>query len=144
MEFAMTKVYVKFYISQILNAASYQEVKNNHDMLEQFLEENLDHNTQTDKCSSNNTSSYTTPYKSAKKEYDNAKYRRLFFYNGVYYSKVEIMGLVVETQIWGTSDDKYRYVLYIDDGSGIMQAIVWKNYNKGIYEKVQNNIVNIV
>jgi hypothetical protein len=135
MEFALTKVYTKFYISQILNSASYQEVKNNQAMLDKFFEENEDMN----------DGEFRTPkpIKSAKKEpvFNDSKFRKLFRYGGVYYSKVEIMGLVVEMQTWGP-DDKVRYILYIDDGTGLIQTIVWKNYNKGLYEKVQESVVS--
>jgi hypothetical protein len=131
MEFALTKVYVKFYISQILNSVSYQTVKSNQEMLVQFIEENEDTNINISR-SSNTARRETT--------YNDSKFRRLFMFNGVYYSKVEIMGIVVEMQTWGP-DDKVRFIMYIDDGSGLISAIVWKNFNKNIFEKVQNSIV---
>ena len=134
MQFALTKVYTKFYISQILNSISYQELKSNEDMLAQFIEENIDTNIQV-----NNRSSYSAK----KSNYSDSKFRRLFVYNNVYYSKVELMGTVVEMQTLGY-EEKIRYILYLDDGTGIISAIVWKNFNKTIFEKVSNLIVKIL
>jgi hypothetical protein len=137
MEFALTKIYTKFYISMILNSISYQDVLKNRELIENFVDTNPDLNISGSKSSNN-----ITPPKRAhtSTNYNDAKYRRVFMYNNVYYSKVEIMGLVVEMQIWGP-DDKVRYLLYVDDGTGVIQAIVWKNYNKAVFEKVQLGVV---
>lgn len=128
MEFAFTKIYVKLYISQILSSISYYEMKNNQMEVEKFFEENFNENKiQT------NTKTITQD--------EIVKYKKLIVYNNIVYSNVEIMGLIVEIQTLGLEENKLRHILYIDDCTGIIQAIIWKNYNSVIYDKVSSLLV---
>ena len=128
MDFAFTKIYVKLYISQILSSISYYEMKNNQMEVEKFFDENFNEN-------NNQSKSKTITHE------EMVKYKKLIVYNNIVYSNVEIMGLIVEIQTLGIDENKLRHILYIDDTTGIIQAIIWKNYNSIIYEKVSSYIV---
>ncbi len=130
MEFAFTKIYVKLYISQILSSISYYEMKNNQMEVEKFFEENFNENNKQN-------------YIKTITQDEIVKYKKLIVYNNIVYSNVEIMGLIVEIQTLGIDENKLRHILYIDDCTGIIQAIIWKNYNSIIYDKVSSLLVNI-
>jgi hypothetical protein len=123
MEFILTKIYAKLYISQILNSISYSQFKANQMEIENLFNDE------------NQTDSNKIPILE-----DNSKLKKLLVYKNIIYSNVEIMGLVVEKQIMG-DDSKLRHILFIDDGTGIIQAIIWKNFNTTIFDKVDKNIV---
>jgi len=76
-------------------------------------------------------------------EYDNPLYRRYFVYKNVVYSKVEIQGIVIEKRALGYEEkNNYRYLIYIDDTTGVIQAISWKNKNAALFSKIEKDLVN--
>lgn len=195
MEFALSRIYVKFYICQILNSISYYEMKKQQLELQELIEYSYmedstpkelerksktqsqddmiisqeDHKTESKEKFSNNilnssTVSFTcdvtmrnsntsfdfrSPYKNYElkeslQNYESPIYRKYFVYKNVVYSKVEIHGLVVEIQNLGYEDkNNLRYVIYIDDTTGVIQAISWKNNSNKVYEKIEKSLVII-
>ncbi len=74
--------------------------------------------------------------------YENPIYRRYFVFKNVVYSKVEIQGLVIEKRALGYEEkNNYRFLIYIDDTSGVIQAIAWKNKNDAIFNKIEKELV---
>ena len=76
--------------------------------------------------------------------YENPIYRRYFVFKNVVYSKVEIQGLVIEKRALGYEEkNNYRFLIYIDDTSGVIQAIAWKNKNDAIFNTIEKELVNL-
>lgn len=187
MEYALGKIYAKFYICQILNSMSYFDMKTKQLELQQLIEDNVDENdpdnsqvlSQNTYGSNNgnkNNKSYlikddyemkneneknsfsevnNTGIKSKnsfshKKDnrenlntYDNPVYRRYFVFKNVVYSKVEIQGIVIEKRALGYEEkNNYRFLIYIDDSTGVIQAIAWKNKNDAIFSKIEKDLVS--
>jgi hypothetical protein len=193
MEFALSRIYVKFYICQILNSISYHEMKKKQlefqelieysymeDTIPRDEEKNESLHTRQEMIMSEDTKSesihklsnnllnnsgmsisyditmknsnasyeFKSPNKYEMKEslqnYESPVYRKYFVYKNVVYSKVEIQGLVVEIQNLGYEDkNNLRYVIYIDDTTGVIQAISWKNNSNKVYEKIEKSLVKI-
>jgi len=188
MEFALSRIYVKFYICQILNSMSYHEMKKKQLEFQELIEytymedtipienENkerreemvmvmqedtksesmhklsnnfLKNSTITYDITMNNSNTsyqFRTPNNYEMREslqnYESPVYRKYFVYKNVVYSKVEIQGLVVEIQNLGYEDkNNLRYVIYIDDTTGVIQAISWKNNSNKVYEKIEKSLV---
>jgi len=180
MEFALGKIYAKFYVCQILNSLSYYEFKTKQSELQKLIEENYisendseDLNTnlisrnedvemedlgiqnRESKMKVNNNKSLETNEKiksediygrNATKEnlsqFDAPLYRRYFVYKNVVYSKVEIQGLVIEKRSLGYEEkNNYRFLVYIDDSTGVIQGISWKNKSAATFEKVERELV---
>lgn len=74
--------------------------------------------------------------------YENSAYKRYFVYQDNVYSKVEIQGMVVEFNTLGYEEkNNCRYIIYIDDTTGVIQAIAWKNKSETIFNKIAKNLV---
>ena len=183
MEYALGKIYAKFYICQILNSMSYYDMKTKQLELQQLIEDNyVDENEleNTNEISdkvfgasngnslvkddiemsneneanfsemkNRNLQSITKSSTSKRVDYrenltafDNPIFRRYFVYKNVVYSKVEIQGLVIEKRALGYEEkNNYRFLIYIDDSSGVIQAIAWKNKNDAIFSKIEKELV---
>jgi hypothetical protein len=185
MDFALSRIYVKFYICQILNSMSYHEMKKKQLEFQELIEysymEETSHKfeeiiqpenivdsliiTEEVKSESNQKlSSQSLPYdvklknsdpglemripmknygvKDLSQNYESPIYRKYFVYKNLVFSKVEIQGLVVEIQNLGYEDkNNLRYVIYIDDSTGVIQAISWKNNSNKVYEKIEKSLV---
>lgn len=157
MEFALCRIYTKFYISQILNAISYYEMKSNQLEFQKLIDEHMTDESAMDLDESKTesqltrsgvtskvtTKNYTSERQSLATINEDSRYKRYFVYEGVVYSKVEIQGMVVEVQIKGTEDkNNLRYILYIDDTTGVIQTIAWRNKNSNLFQKIESDIVN--
>ncbi len=182
MEFALSRIYVKFYICQILNSISYYEMKKKQLEFQELIEfsymeettqkakENEDEdvgmkeNFKSESIEKMSTVSFSYDFslqntntnydfRSPNKNYESKEslhnyespiYRKYFVYKNVVFSKVEIQGLVVEIQNLGYEDkNNLRYVIYIDDTTGVIQAISWKNNSNKVYEKIEKSLVKI-
>jgi DNA/RNA endonuclease YhcR with UshA esterase domain len=138
----LTKVYCKFYICQINSSVSFptyikvQQLEEK--LINSFQEENngIEIKDLMDIEDSNKnviTNDFIT-------NSNNEKYFRKFFaYNGKIYSKVEIMGLVVQSKTI-LQGERERRILYIDDTTGVIQCILWKNKMENIYYKSEGEI----
>jgi len=55
--------------------------------------------------------------------------KKLFLFNNKIFSKVEIMGKII-----GRSIKDQRLILYIDDCTGVIESVVWRNQNETFYQ----------
>lgn len=162
MEFVLGKIYAKFYICQILKSTSYYDSKMKQLDFQMLIEENSyefeESNKETCHPEGNQTSQAVsqkntgdTSHISEKKSkafqeslsmYDNSLYRRYFVFKKIVYSKVEIQGIVIEKRSLGYEEkNNYRFLIFIDDTTGVMQAISWKNKNDSVFSKIENEVV---
>jgi hypothetical protein len=167
MEFALGRIYAKFYICQILNAMSYIETKRQELEFQQLIEDNMtDMNNEIENSNSNLSNNLTSEADIERREKErvqnennnykkkesltksinsleeNPQLKRYFYYKNIIYSKVEIQGLVVEKRVLGYEEkNNLRFIIFIDDTTGVMQAISWKNKNDSIYKKIEKELV---
>lgn len=66
------------------------------------------------------------------------KYKKFFLYRDIIFSKVEIMGLVVETKVVGLENKNHRYIIYLDDGTSLVQCICWNNKNPTVFNHIRD------
>lgn len=184
MEFALGRIYAKFYICQIINSLSYIEMKTKQLEFQQLIEDNMadlemntdngdnttiSHNLSNDitkmdvDVSKNNSeiknSNINTTQSQAKNKPSNSMstlnylssiesnphYKRYFVYKNIIYSKVEIQGIVVEKRLLGYEEkNNLRSLVYVDDTTGVIQAISWKNKNDSVFNKIEKDVVFIV
>jgi hypothetical protein len=179
MEYALGKIYAKFYICQILNSMSYFDMKTKQLELQQLIEDNVDENDQDNSqeisekvyganngnknylikedyemkienekksfseiknkgLKSRNSTTQRVDFRENLNAYDNPIFRRYFVFKNVVYSKVEIQGVVIEKRALGYEEkNNYRFLIYIDDSTGVIQAIAWKNKNDAIFSKLK-------
>lgn len=141
----LLKVFVKMYICQINIMTPYLVWKQRCDKLSQFTNELLS-------CSASSSSSDIIDNREHIYKTSNAQNRlkRLFVFNDHVIYKVEICGIVIMKY---KVNDKERYSLYIDDSTGVINCLIWKNnkrfYNKahdsyqpGVLCKVKGNVTN--
>ena len=125
----LSKVYVKFYICQIISSVSYPIWRQGQ--LEYLkLIENIELST-----TNNNSKSYNEITESPFDKHS----KHLFVYNEKIYSKVEILGIIVMIKNHPLKDSA-RKILYIDDHTGVIQCIVWKNKIENFYNKSQTEL----
>lgn len=135
MEFLFSKIYVKFYLAQINSSVSY------YDHLVKAKELNdIDLMLEDDDLNPENMN-FDENDQVENKEV-NILYNKFFFFQNKIFSKVEVMGLVVETLNRG-NDKNERFFITLDDSTSIIRCICWKNKNPFVYESVRNNIVRI-
>ena len=97
-----SKIYVKFYLFQILNSKSLSNLEDKH------------------------TLSVKEP-----------KYlKKLFLFKDKIFSKVEIMGKII-----GRNLKEQRLIIYIDDSTGVIEAVVWRNQNETFYQSAEKALV---
>jgi hypothetical protein len=184
MEYALGKIYAKFYICQILNSMSYFDMKTKQLELQQLIEDNVDENDQDNSqeisekvyganngnknylikedyemkienekksfseiknkgLKSRNSTTQRVDFRENLNAYDNPIFRRYFVFKNVVYSKVEIQGVVIEKRALGYEEkNNYRFLIYIDDSTGVIQAIAWKNKNDAIFSKIEKDLVS--
>jgi hypothetical protein len=159
MEFVLGKIYAKFYICQILKSMSYYDSKMKQLDFQMLIEENYMETDEANKETPLDVSSQAvtqrtmadTPHQPERKNkefqeslsmYDNSLYRRYFVFKGIVYSKVEIQGIVIEKRSLGYEEkNNYRFLIFIDDTTGVIQAISWKNKNDSVFSKINNELV---
>jgi len=151
MEFVLGRIFAKFYICQILNSTSYSEVKRKKLELEQLIEENmLDMNNEMEsnlnKDCLNISSKKSNRTSLASNLIDeNPQYKRYFMYKNIIYSKVEIQGIVIEKTRMGYEEKKnVRFLIYIDDTTGVIQAISWLNKSDAVFRKIEKELVKFI
>jgi hypothetical protein len=126
----LSRVYVKFYICQIISSVSYPIWRQGQ--LEYLkLIENIESST----TSNNNPKSSNEITESPFDKHS----RHLFVYNEKIYSKVEILGIIVMIKNHPLTESA-RKILYIDDTTGVIQCIVWKNKTQNFYTKSQTEL----
>ena len=126
----LAKVYVKLYICQINSAVSFptwlevQKIRNNLILTEMLQKED------------------SMDIDDEPKGEMNEKYiRKLFVIGTKIYSKVEIMGIVIEIKTFHQEGERERKIILIDDTTGVIQCILWKNKMENIYNNSENEIV---
>ena len=126
----LAKVYVKLYICQINSAVSFptwlevQKIRNNLILTEMLQKED------------------SMDIDDEPKGEMNEKYiRKLFVIGTKIYSRVEIMGIVIEVKTFQQEGERERKILLIDDTTGVIQCILWKNKKENIYNNSDNEIV---
>jgi hypothetical protein len=162
MEFVLGKIYAKFYICQILKSMSYYDSKMKQLDFQMLIEENYMETDEANKETQVGTISQAlsqrtlaeTPQQAERKSkefqeslsmYDNSLYRRYFVFKGIVYSKVEIQGIVIEKRSLGYEEkNNYRFLIFIDDTTGVIQAISWKNKNDSVFSKINNELVLLI
>lgn len=123
MEFMLAKIYVKFYLFQINSSKSYFDYLKDLEEIDKLFnlegefEENAYEDNQID-----------------------VKYKKFFIFKEKVFSKVEVMGLVIETKSIGQDPKQYRYILYLDDGTSLIQCICWNNKNPNVYNNMKQNV----
>ena len=126
----LAKIYVKFYICQINSAVSFpiwlevQKKRNNLIEKEMLQKEDL------------------MDIDDEPKGEMNEKYiRKLFVIGTKIYSKVEIMGIVIEIKTFHQEGERERKIILIDDTTGVIQCILWKNKMETIYNNSESEII---
>ena len=126
----LAKVYVKLYICQINSAVSFptwlevQKIRNNLILTEMLQKED------------------SMDIDDEPKGEMNEKYiRKLFVIGTKIYSKVEIMGIVIEIKTFHQEGERERKIILIDDTTGVIQCILWKNKMENIYNNSDKEIV---
>jgi hypothetical protein len=126
----LAKVYVKLYICQINSAVSFptwlevQKIRNNLILTEMLQKED------------------SMDIDDEPKGEMNEKYiRKLFVIGTKIYSRVEIMGIVIEVKTFQQEGERERKILLIDDTTGVIQCILWKNKKENIYNNSDNEII---
>ena len=126
----LAKIYVKFYICQINSAVSFptwlevQKMRNN--IIEKMMLQKDDLMEIDDEV---------------KGEMNEKYIRKLFVIGTKIYSKVEIMGIVIEIKTFHQEGERERKIILIDDTTGVIQCILWKNKMENIYNNSENEIV---
>ena len=141
----LLKVFVKMYICQINIMTPYLIWKQRCDKLSKFTNELLS-------CSASSSSSDIIDNREHIYKTSNAQNRlkRLFVFNDHVVYKVEVCGIIIMKY---KINDKERYSLCIDDSTGVINCLIWKNnkrfYNKahdsyqpGVLCKVKGNVTN--
>lgn len=135
MDFIFAKVYAKFYICQINSSNSYynhllqKKEVNDLDLLFDDIDEINPENLNFDENQNNSEI--------------NVLFKKFFYFKNVIFSKVEIMGLIVSMKSFEKNENKEKLYLTIDDSTGRIQCICWKNKNPFIYEKIKNLFVSL-
>jgi hypothetical protein len=168
MEFALGRIYAKFYICQILNSTPYIESKTKELEFQQLIEDNMAEMEECNKQVNENiemkTDEFSEKEKIQKNESQikkrkseiasknketisslesNPQYKRYFVYKKIIYSKCEIQGLVIEKRKIGYEDrNTLRHLIYIDDTTGVIQAIAWNNKSDAVFNKIEREIVS--
>ena len=126
----LAKVYVKLYICQINSAVSFptwlevQKIRNNLILTEMLQKED------------------SMDIDDEPKGEMNEKYiRKLFVIGTKIYSKVEIMGIVIEIKTFHQEGERERKIILIDDTTGVIQCILWKNKMETIYNNSESEII---
>ena len=126
----LAKVYVKLYICQINSAVSFptwlevQKIRNNLILTEMLQKED------------------SMDIDDEPKGEMNEKYiRKLFVIGTKIYSKVEIMGIVIEIKTFHQEGERERKIILIDDTTGVIQCILWKNKMENIYNNSESEII---
>ena len=128
----LAKVYVKLYICQIFASVSYPSYKQGELEYKKILAE-------ADLGSTQEGTQVQTPKESA---LDEDKYlKRFFVYKGKVFSKLEIMGVVTQIQTHSQTGSP-RKILFIDDTTGVIQCILWKNKAQSFYDLSEKEISN--
>lgn len=72
-----------------------------------------------------------------------SKYKRLLAYKDSIYSKVEIQGFVIDKRTYYGNErgNTGRHRLILDDSTGVVSVLVWKNNNENIFNKVRDFVV---
>lgn len=111
------------------------EIKIHQKILE--CEKNIDKNNNNIKIFEENKFIYLEDTEENKK-----KYQKYFVYRDIVFSKVEIQGIVVEKKPYGYDDkNNTRYCINIDDTTGVIQIVAWKNNNESNYFKLRDLVV---
>lgn len=131
----LAKVYVKLYICQLFASVSYPLWKQGQNEYNQIIQAAL---------SSTESELQNLPEKEneekTKTSYEEDKYlKRLFVYQGKIFSKIEIMGIVTQIQSHSQGGTA-RKILYLDDTTGVIQCIIWKNKVQNFYEKTEQEL----
>ena len=122
MNFLFAKTYVKFYLVQINSSISY------YDHLQKGQEINYD--SLFDEDLENCVEGNEEP-----KQEVSEKFKRYFYFKDKTFSKVEVMGLIIETKVVGNEHNS-RFILYLDDTTSLIQCISWENKNSTVYESL--------
>jgi hypothetical protein len=133
MQFIFAQVYVKFYLIQINSSKSY------YDFLMQTkaissLDALMD---EEDEMKPENMVFNENEHKEV-----NVLFKKFFFFKNKIFSKVEVLGLVVETNTMG-NDKNERYYITLDDSTARMLCICWKNRNPVIYDNLKSASVSL-
>ena len=125
----LAKVYVKFYLVQINSSLSYYDhLKRENDIA--AIEKILDFDDTDQVFNDNNQESNEVDF----------KYKKFFLFKNKIFSKVEVMGLVVEAKGIGVEHKQLRYIIYLDDGSSLIQCICWNNKNPSVYNEIKAHV----
>ena len=127
----LAKIYVKFYICQINSAVSFPiwfevQKKRNNIIEKEMLQKEEDLMEIDDE---------------PKGEMNEKYIRKLFVIGTKIYSKVEIMGIVIEIKTFHQEGERERKIILIDDTTGVIQCILWKNKMENIYNNSDKEIV---
>ena len=127
----LAKIYVKFYICQINSAVSFPiwfevQKKRNNIIEKEMLQKEEDLMEIDDE---------------PKGEMNEKYIRKLFVIGTKTYSKVEIMGIVIEIKTFHQEGERERKIILIDDTTGVIQCILWKNKMENIYNNSDKEIV---
>lgn len=122
-----SRVYVKFYICQIYASETYTIWKQNQKNLEKLLELPSDNE---------NNPNEIVPVSQETEKY----MKRLFVYKKKIFSRVEVMGIVTLVQSH-MNGDVSRILLHLDDSTGIILCILWKNKLERIFNVSEEELV---
>ena len=150
MDFIFVKVYVKFYLIQLHNSLPYFKKLKKEYELNQFLDENNDLFTNVEP--KNNE---TLPISKATEKIEKAltlveiesdtSLKKMFVFKNKIFSKIEVMGLVIDYHFIGSEEkENSRAILYLDDSTGIINCLSWKNKSSANYQKISQLVNSII
>ena len=117
------KVYVKFYICQILSSVSYPMWRQKQNEYIKLIEQ-----VNSKPQSEEQEQQQQTQIQDYINDSNNKYIKRLFVYKEKIFSKVEILGMIVMVENHSYSQNETaRKILYIDDTTGVIQCVLWKN-----------------
>lgn len=146
MQFVFSKIYVKFFIIQINSSISYYNyLKQNKELNELDLNLNSDFNS-SEKNYYNNDEFLDVDIEDLEFDEESAaiddKYKKYFLYKNKIFSKVEVIGIVIEIKTIGHENKNYRHIIFLDDTTSMIQCICWNNKNKIVFENLKNQVVS--
>ena len=133
MEFVFAKIYVKFYLVQINSSKSYYDylVQNKEvNDLDLAFDDNEDINPENLIFNENTNDKEV-----------NVLFKKFFYFKNKIFSKVEVLGLVVETLYVGNNIKNERFFITLDDTTSKIQCICWRNKNPNIFDKIKSTVV---
>lgn len=152
---SFAKVNVKFYICQIQAAIPYLKYKEHEEELERIfiecetefnnpnlmeIDENETQNNKNENINENQTNPSSNQKKKTYTEEEKKLLKKLFVYENKIFSRVEIMGLIIQINSLSQSEGSARKIITIDDTTGVIQCILWKNKVEKYYNDIDKEL----